>query len=70
MLQGLEGSVWLILVMSRDFGSVATKSLADFSQSQAKTKLVYGKNTKHGTAEPLHCLHMGLKSDVTTALLA
>jgi hypothetical protein len=28
------------------------KSLADFNQSQAKTKLVYSQNTKHGPAEP------------------
>jgi hypothetical protein len=41
------------------------KSLADFSQSQAKTKVVCGQNTKQVTDEPFHFLHMGPMSDVT-----
>jgi hypothetical protein len=42
------------------------KSLADLSQSKTKTKtkLVYSQNTKHGTAEPYHLLHMGPMSAV------
>jgi hypothetical protein len=40
------------------------KSLADFSQSQAKTKLVNSQNTKHGPAEPFHLIHMGSMSAV------
>jgi hypothetical protein len=40
------------------------KGLADLSQSQAKTKLIYSQNTKHGPAEPFHLLNMGPMSDV------
>jgi hypothetical protein len=40
-------------------------ALADSSQSQVKTKIVCCQNTKHGTAEPFHFLHMGPMSDVT-----
>jgi hypothetical protein len=41
------------------------KSLADFRQSQAKTKVVCTQHTKHGTAEPFHFIHMGPMSDDT-----
>jgi hypothetical protein len=41
------------------------KSLADFSQSQAKTKVSCSQNTKHGTAEPFHFLNTSPMSDVT-----
>jgi hypothetical protein len=40
------------------------KSLADFNQSQAKTKPAYRQNTKHGPAEPFHLLHMAPMSAV------
>jgi hypothetical protein len=41
------------------------KSLADFSQSQANTKIVCSQHTKHGTAEPFYFLHMGPMKDFT-----
>jgi hypothetical protein len=56
-----------------DFGHVLSyhgtgaghKSLADSSQSPAKTNKVYSQHTKHGTAEPFHFLHMSPMSDIT-----
>jgi hypothetical protein len=67
MLQYWEGSVWLIFEMPYPCGTamLTKSSLAYFSQSQAKSKVVCGQNTKHGTAEPFHFLHMGPMSDVT-----
>jgi hypothetical protein len=44
---------------------LAKSPTADFSQSQAKTKIVCSQHTDHGTAEPFHFLHMGPMSDVT-----
>jgi hypothetical protein len=41
------------------------KSLADFNQSTAKTKIVYSHHTNHGSAEPFHFLHIGPMSDAT-----
>jgi hypothetical protein len=41
------------------------KSLADSSQSQARTKVVWRQNLKHGTAESFHFLHMGQMNDFT-----
>jgi hypothetical protein len=46
------------------------KSLADFSQSQANTRVVCTQHTKHGTAEPFHLFHMGPMSDVTMVVKA
>jgi hypothetical protein len=40
-------------------------ALTDFSQSQAKTKVVCSQHTKQGTAEPFHFLHIGPMSDGT-----
>jgi hypothetical protein len=45
------------------------KSLADFSQSQAKTKVVCGQHTKETSAGPFHFLHMGPMSDVVIVML-
>jgi hypothetical protein len=41
------------------------KSLADFSQSQAKTKDFCSQRMKETTAGPFNFLHMGPMSDVT-----
>jgi hypothetical protein len=40
------------------------KSLADFSKSQAKTKVHCSQHTKETTIGPFHFLHMGPMSDV------
>jgi hypothetical protein len=58
MLQWWNGSGWLIL----DMWYVLAKCLADFSQSQAKTKIVCRQHTKRGTAEAISFHHMGLMS--------
>jgi hypothetical protein len=44
------------------------KSLADFDQSQAETKILCSQHTKHGTAGgPFHPLHMGTMSDAAVS---
>jgi hypothetical protein len=57
----------LILDMSRPLGAalLMAKSLADFSQSLAKTKVVCSQNTKHTTAGSFHFLHASPLRDVT-----
>jgi hypothetical protein len=40
------------------------KSLADFSQGEAKTKVVCSQHSKETIAGPFHFLHMGPMSDV------
>jgi hypothetical protein len=42
-----------------------TKSWADFSQIQAKTKVVCSQHMKQGTAESFHFLNVGPMSDET-----
>jgi hypothetical protein len=67
MLPCYEGSVWLIIDVPCPLDTVIAmaKSLADFSQFQAKTKkVVCGQHTKETTAGPFHFLHMGPMSDV------
>ena len=67
MLTSYEGSVRLNLDMPCPLGAVArqkSKSLTDFSQSQAKTKVVCSQCTMQTTARPFHFLHMGPMSDV------
>ncbi len=62
----LGGYVWLFLDMLCPLGTVSlAKHLADFTQSQAKTKVVCSQHTKETTAGPFHFLHMGPMSDVT-----
>jgi hypothetical protein len=60
----LCGSVRLILGLPRQCGTVAGKSLADFSKSQATSKIVLSQHTKHGTAEPFHSFLKGPMSDI------
>jgi hypothetical protein len=66
MLPCYKGSVWLILDTMHVFLalSLAKRSLADFSKSQAKTKVVCTQHTKETTVGPFHLLHMVPMSDV------
>jgi hypothetical protein len=58
--------VWLILGMPcQHCTATLAKNVADFSEGQAKTKVVSSQHSKHGKAELFHFLHIGPMSDVT-----
>jgi hypothetical protein len=69
MLDHFISSIWLQWMVfwtcHAFLALLLAKSLADFGESQAKTKVLCTQHTKKDTTGPLHFFHMAPMSDVT-----